>query len=162
MSNSEEERPLLSPEQDDAHIDAHQRRVITMSFIMVILVEFVVYSLVAPQTRILEGIVCRRYYNSIPGEQDCTVNPVQNELATINQRLNELNRLPGIFVAIPYGMMADRYGRRPVLILAIVGAVLQDIVSNTVLWRPDLFAPRLICCLQLPLSWAEVMSLLIP
>ncbi|KAK9414827.1 putative Major facilitator superfamily (MFS) profile domain-containing protein [Seiridium unicorne] len=142
-SPAEEERPLLGREPSD-HADAHRRRVIAMSFAMVILVDFAAFFLDAPQTSILESRICNRYYSSNPGPTDCTAGPVQAELATVNQMLNTFNRLPGLIVAIPFGILADRYGRRPVLIMVIIGALLQDLISKIILWRPDVFPPRLI------------------
>ncbi len=155
-AEEEEERPLLGSElgsesgdhvaDPDQHGDAHRRRVIAMSFAMVVLVDLAAFFLDAPQTSILESTICSRYYESIPDEHqhDCTAGPVQAELATVNQMLNTFNRLPGFIVAIPFGIMADSYGRRPVLILNIVGALLQDVISKVILLRPDLFPPRLI------------------
>ncbi|KAK6063334.1 ATP synthase F0 [Seiridium cupressi] len=121
-SPAEEERPLLGREPSD-HADPHRRRVIAMSFAMVILVDFAAFFLDAPQTSILESRICNRYYSSNPGPTDCTAGPVQAELATVNQMLNTFNRLPGLIVAIPFGILADRYGRRPVLIMVIIGAL---------------------------------------
>lgn len=151
MSNTtEEERPgegspLLSPKPGDKP-DTNRRRVIVVSFAMVILVDFAAFFLEAPQTSILEGIICSRHYHSVLGEHDydCTVGPVQAELATVNQMLNTFNRLPGLIVAIPFGTVADRYGRRPVLILAIIGALLQDAIAKVILWHSNVFPPRLI------------------
>lgn len=148
-----EETPLLGPSRgggDDADT-AYQRRVITTTFIMVIVVDLAGFFLEAPQTKILEGIICSRHYASAAsgsgsgsGSPDCAAGPVQAELATVTQMLNTFNRLPGLVVAIPFGMLADKYGRRPVLLLAILGALLQDAVSKTVLWYPDLINPRFI------------------
>lgn len=134
---------------------AHRRRVIIVTFSQVIMIDFAAFFLDAPQTSILERIVCSRYYSTdgtYGGEHngthgdlpDCTAGPVQTELATITQMLNTFNRLPGLFVAVPLGIVADRYGRRPVMILVLVGALLQDVIAKIVLWRPDLFAPRLV------------------
>lgn len=159
MSNpSPEARPLLGPkpgnvdDEDEQKklqlLQQHRRRVIAVSFTMVLLVDFAAFFLEAPQTSILEANICSRYYNghtssSFDG-RDCRIGPVQMELATVNQMLNTFNRLPGLFVAIPFGILADRYGRRLVFVLVLVGAILQDFISKVVLWWPDLFAPRLI------------------
>lgn len=146
MSNVDsEERPLLGPKADH-HEQHHRRRVVVVSFITVLLTDFAAFFLGAPQTSILEANICSRYYAHTPdpSNRDCTVGPIQTELALINQMLNTFNRLPGIFVAIPFGIVADRYGRRPVLVLVILGALLQDLISKIVLWKPELFTPRLI------------------
>lgn len=144
--------PLLGSRRsgDDADAAYARRRVVTTTFVMVILVDLAGFFLEAPQTKILEGIICSRYYNAAAGagaalsEHDCTIGPVQSELATVAQMLNTFNRLPGLLVAIPFGILADRYGRRLVLVLAILGALLQDVISKTVLWYPDLINPRFI------------------
>ncbi|KAG6356876.1 hypothetical protein INS49_014751 [Diaporthe citri] len=143
-----EERPLLGPSRGGGDADAaYQRRVVTTTFIMVILVDLAGFLLEPPQTKILEGIICSRHYTdaaTTAGAHDCTAAPVQSELATVTQMLNTFNRLPGLVVAIPFGILADRYGRRPVLLLAILGALVQDVVSKAVLWYPDLITPRFI------------------
>ncbi|KAG8159396.1 hypothetical protein KVR01_011057 [Diaporthe batatas] len=149
-STDAEGTPLLGrPCGGDADT-AFRRRVITTTFIMVILVDLAAFFLEAPQMKILEGIICNRYYTAaagasiVPGDTDCNIGPVQSELATVVQMLNTFNRLPGLIVAIPFGILADRYGRRPVLLLAILGALLQDVMSKTVLWYSDLVNPRFI------------------
>lgn len=136
---------MLGPKSDDPE-QKRRRRVIAVSFIMVLLTDFAAFFLDAPQTSILEGNICDRYYQhtSSPADRDCRAGPVQAELATVNQMLSTFNRLPGLFAATPFGIIADRYGRRPVFVLTILGALLQDVVSKTILWRPDVFAPRLI------------------
>lgn len=164
-SEASEERPLLSPGPgDDDHAAADgsdnsqpercdHRRVIAVTFLMVVLVDLAAFFMEAPLTSILEANICRRYYNEhgrltspARGERraDCNVGPVQTELATVVQMLNTFNRLPGFITAIPFGMAADRYGRRPVLLVAILGALLQDVIMKAILWRPDLFSPRLV------------------
>lgn len=142
---SQEERPLLGLKSDGLE-EKRRRRVVAVSFTMVLLTDFAAFFLDAPQTSILEGNICDRYYqhSSSPASRDCRAGPVQAELATVNQMLNTFNRLPGLFAAIPFGIIADRYGRRPVFVLTILGALLQDVISKTILWRPDIFAPRLI------------------
>ncbi|KAF7527356.1 hypothetical protein G7054_g10500 [Neopestalotiopsis clavispora] len=61
-----EQRPLLGPKPDSSHDDNHhRRRVILVSFVMVILVDLAAFFLEAPQTKILEGIVCRRYHEGL-------------------------------------------------------------------------------------------------
>ncbi|CAK7208859.1 hypothetical protein SCUCBS95973_000254 [Sporothrix curviconia] len=167
-----EETPLLGDDQrvnpanvnvdnDDAVFAAHRRRVIAVTFAMIILVDFAAFFLDAPQTSILEKAICSRYYgpdgaggahDDLHGSStsigdpppDCTVGPVQAELATVTQMLNTFNRIPGFFVVIPLGVAADRYGRRPVLFLTFFGALLQDLIAKVILWRPGVFTPRLI------------------
>lgn len=152
-STAEETRAPLLPEssqddgnqfQSESEAVAYQRRVLRTCFATAILIDCGALFLHTPQTSILEDIICRRHYKSLPGQHDCTVGPVQAELASVDQLFNTFSRLPGLIVAVPFGIMADRFGRRPVLLLCILGALLQDIASKSILWRPDLFPPRLI------------------
>lgn len=179
-TTNEEETPLLGPSSDDHKLleQKHRRRVVAISFSIVLLTDFGACFLDAPQTSILESNICSRYYQQHDAAPDCTAAPVQAELATINQLLNTFNRLPGLFAAIPYvatssrwltrsltanfsimhqpgpysmwltrssfGILADRYGRRPLFVLVLIGALLQDAISKIVLWRPDIFPPHLI------------------
>lgn len=145
-TDSQEERPLLRPKSADGQQREHSWRVIAVSFTTVLLTDLAASFLDAPQTSILESNICSLYYQhtSSSTSHDCRAVPIQAELATVNQLLNTFNRLPGLFAAIPFGIIADRYGRRPIFILTILGAILQDIVSKIILSRPDIFAPRLI------------------
>ncbi|POS74150.1 hypothetical protein DHEL01_v207459 [Diaporthe helianthi] len=148
-TTNEEETPLLGPSIDGHKVlerkKHRRRRVIAVSFAIVLLTDFGACFLDAPQTSILEGNICSRYYHQHhTSAPDCTAAPVQAELATINQMLNTFSRLPGLFAAIPFGILADRYGRRPLFVLVLLGALLQDAISKVVLWRPDIFPPRFI------------------
>ncbi|KAI3395075.1 hypothetical protein diail_1832 [Diaporthe ilicicola] len=102
-TTSEEETPLLGPSSDDHKLleQKHRRRVVAISFAIVLLIDFGACFLDAPQTSILESNICSRYYQQHDAAPDCTAAPVQAELATINQLLNTFNRLPGLFAAIP-------------------------------------------------------------
>lgn len=101
---NQEETPLLSPKSDRDELleKKHRRRVVAISFAIVLLTDFGACFLDAPQTSILEGNICSRYYQQHDSAADCTAAPVQAELATVNQMLNTFNRLPGLFAAIPY------------------------------------------------------------
>ncbi|KKY30107.1 putative mfs multidrug [Diaporthe ampelina] len=126
-----EERPLLGANRGGDADAVHQRRVIATTFIMVILMDLAGFFLEAPQTKILEGIICSRHYTAATTttcEPDCTVRPVQSELATVTQMLNTFSRLPGVIVAIPLGILGDRYGRRPVLLTAC--GLLSELVAT--------------------------------
>jgi MFS family permease len=99
------------------------------------------------QTRIYEDIICRRYYIDHP-EQSATLSPSQLLLVEreprqhspdeslckrppIQDALNQLfgwqtffDGIPGLIFAMYYGSLADSKGRRPVLILSLVGQLL--------------------------------------
>lgn len=48
----------------------------------------------------------------------------------------------GIFLAIPYGLLADRRGRKPTLCLSIPGFALNCIIMFVVMWYSDVFPLR--------------------
>ncbi|KAH6854815.1 major facilitator superfamily domain-containing protein [Chaetomium sp. MPI-CAGE-AT-0009] len=53
----------------------------------------------------------------------CKRPDVQGYLAMLRGWANTFEALPGIIGAVPYGIMSDRWGRRPVLALGMVGCV---------------------------------------
>jgi MFS family permease len=90
----------------------------------------------APWMRIQEDIVCRSYYKStfpnefenplepIP-EDRCKVPDVQARLAMLRGWDQTFSCIPSIITAVPYGVMADKYGRKVVLILSLFGICLS-------------------------------------
>ncbi|PHH66133.1 hypothetical protein CDD81_196 [Ophiocordyceps australis] len=142
-ATAQEERSLLHPETH-APDEALQHRVITTCVAMVILLDCAAFFMQGPQTNLLEQAICKRHYSFPFTPRDCTSGPVQAELATITQMLSTFDRIPSLIMSLPMGILADRYGRRPVLLLALLGSLLQDAVAKLVLWRSDVLPPRLI------------------
>lgn len=90
----------------------------------------------APWMRIQEDIVCRQYYqHTFPNEFEdpfdpipedrCKVPDVQSKLAMLRGWDQTLSCIPSVFTAVPYGVVADKYGRKPVLILCLFGLLLS-------------------------------------
>lgn len=48
----------------------------------------------------------------------------------------------GIFLAIPYGLLADRMGRKPTILLSIPGFILNMVSTLVVLWFSNVFPLR--------------------
>lgn len=76
--------------------------------------------------------------------KDCTIDPVQNEVALVTQLLNTFDQIPSILLAVPFGILADRIGRRPVLLLSIAGGLLEDIFTKLICWFPTVLPLRLV------------------
>ncbi|CAI7568605.1 unnamed protein product [Penicillium glandicola] len=83
----------------------------------------------APQLRLLESIVCQHYYKDsessaseagIPGHL-CKEGPVQAALAELLGWQSFFDNIPGLILALPYGILADKYGRRLIMTLSFVG-----------------------------------------
>lgn len=92
-----------------------------------------VYLAGPPQTRVFETNLCYKYYldqdplviggdGTIP-EELCKVDTVQQRLASIFGWQETFNALPGLLLAVPFGTLADRVGRKWVFAASLVGMV---------------------------------------
>jgi MFS family permease len=102
----------------------------------------------APWMRIQEDVVCRSYYTRTfpslipnPGgplepipEDRCKVPDVQSKLAMLRGWHQTISCVPSILTAVPYGVAADKYGRKVVLILCLTGIVLSLLWAEAVGW----------------------------
>ncbi|KAG9388681.1 ProP Permease major facilitator superfamily [Pyrenophora tritici-repentis] len=102
---------------------------------MITVVDMGVFIANPPQTRIFEANICLKYYREadpsvIPAdgiipEKLCKVDRVQQRLASIFGWQDMFDALPGIFLAVPYGALADRVGRKWVFIASLAGLLLS-------------------------------------
>lgn len=83
----------------------------------------------APMTQLFEDLVCERYYrtNGTPSPSFCKVPAVQSEVANIFGWQAFFDGIPGLVLALWYGALADRRGRRGVLFLSMLGQVLGSV-----------------------------------
>lgn len=73
---------------------------------------------------ILEGILCHKHHGHVPDpikDPRCKDAAVQSEFAKLVAGLYVFGLFPGILAAIPWGLAAEKYGRKPVLFLAVLG-----------------------------------------
>ncbi|KAM3470136.1 hypothetical protein MY8738_009862 [Beauveria namnaoensis] len=84
----------------------------------------------APQTRLIEDIVCRKYYSAetlstlgltSPSEHMCKERPVQDAVAQLFGWQTFFDGIPGLVLAMYFGVLADKHGRRGVLFLSMLG-----------------------------------------
>jgi hypothetical protein len=85
----------------------------------------------APQTRLLEKLVCDRHYSEagrsfegMPTEEACKIPSVQNTIAMLFGFQAFFDGIPGLLLAMPYGVLADQIGRKRILALSMLGQVL--------------------------------------
>ncbi|KAJ6444741.1 major facilitator superfamily transporter [Purpureocillium lavendulum] len=86
---------------------------------------------------LLEDSVCRRYYERGAGERAladaggvidekmCKVGPVQSKVAYLNGWQAMIEAVVGLCVAFPYGALADKIGRKPIILLSFVSYTLS-------------------------------------
>ncbi|KAJ5585592.1 uncharacterized protein N7459_005392 [Penicillium hispanicum] len=123
-------------------------------FAMILAVEVGFAFLEGPMVRILESIACRQYYtqadpskiganHQVP-EELCKVAEVQAELAAVKGYHMFFDGLLSALLAIPYGLLADRRGRKSTLVLGLPGFTLNSIITIAVMWFSDIFPLRAI------------------
>lgn len=92
------------------------------------------YFVLAPRVRVYESILCTDYYlrenpslvgddGSVP-EQFCKVDYVQGQIAMIQGWNLFFQSIPAILLPIPYGYLADKYGRKWFMALSLFGCIL--------------------------------------
>lgn len=100
----------------------------------------------APRIRLFESIACTDYYSrhdpsvlgpdgSVP-ERFCKIDPIQSTVASVLGWQLFFDSIPAILLPIPYGYLADTYGRKWILVLSLMGYVLT--------WASTLFVVRVI------------------
>ena len=82
-----------------------------------------------PATRLIEGAICQRYYatESNLAEHLCKIDIVQSDLAYLLGGYSSLTSLPGLFLAIPYGILSEHIDRRFILLVNSFSSVLENI-----------------------------------
>ncbi|KAL1867715.1 hypothetical protein Daus18300_006271 [Diaporthe australafricana] len=108
-----------------------------------------------PSVRLLQEVFCRRHYGLSPDstvvEEKCRIDSVQGQLNVISTGALIFGCLPGILVALPYGALADRRGRKPVLGLCILGMVLSQLLWIAIAWNHAHWDLRNVWLSSLPL-----------
>ncbi|OJD17208.1 hypothetical protein AJ78_02701 [Emergomyces pasteurianus Ep9510] len=110
--------------------------------------------LAAPMTRIFESITCLRYYegqdptiireNRYIPEELCKNKEIQGEVAIVKGYGELFDALSGVLLSLPYGLLADKYGRKPIFCICIPGFILNMIVTGVVLYASDTFPLRMV------------------
>ncbi|KAI9149369.1 MFS efflux pump atnC [Paramyrothecium foliicola] len=93
--------------------------------------------LLLPVYRLIEDSLCHVYYEDdsldIIPEMKCKVDAVQSQLTFLMGWLGLLNSLATFVAAYPYGMMSDRIGRKPTVLLSYGGLALSFAFAPVVL-----------------------------
>ncbi|RDW79795.1 hypothetical protein BP6252_04433 [Coleophoma cylindrospora] len=146
-----EQQPLLAREEDATPHHSiirttHSPRVVIGVMVFTIFVlSFASTIMGLPALRIYEDIICHRYYENVSGlghiglegkidEGLCKGDEVQNELNIILGVKQFLTAVPAMLVAVPYGLLADRIGRKPVFGIVVTGYIVSNLWSLNVMW----------------------------
>lgn len=149
--------------QDDNNRQQKQKRTHWTPIILIQLMIFVsamgVVISFAPRTRLFEDIICRKYYaihngttetvtttsllsatttsllSEAPSESQCKIAPVQDALAELFGWQTFFDGIPGLLLAMYYGVLADKKGRSAVLFRSLLGQVLAAGWVLYVAWR---------------------------
>ncbi|RAH45491.1 MFS transporter [Aspergillus brunneoviolaceus CBS 621.78] len=113
--------------------------------LIIVTLDFGVYLAVAPQLQIYENIICQRMhpelFASAFGGLTATTQPlckstdVQGKLALLVGWQDTFTQLPGMILAIPFGLMADQVGRKPVIIISLAGFLMQECAIRFICWN---------------------------
>jgi MFS family permease len=92
---------------------------------------------VAPRTRVYEANLCLTHYlrhdpnaigadGTVP-EQLCKIDAVQQKMAMIFGWQETFDAIPSILLAIPFGTLADKVGRKWTLTGSLIGLQLNNL-----------------------------------
>ncbi|KAJ5746959.1 uncharacterized protein N7511_008655 [Penicillium nucicola] len=138
-----ETEPLLTDPTISPIPKSKKLLVLIVCAVFLLSAEFGFFMSTAPQTAVFEDIICRNYQTGLNGAQNGTLpdlNPckseaVQGELAIITGYKDTFDTIPSIVLSLPYGILADHWGRRPVLYLSMLGIILSEVWIRIVcLW----------------------------
>ncbi|KAI1771438.1 MFS general substrate transporter [Hypoxylon cercidicola] len=106
--------------------------------------------LTIPMTRIYEDILCHEYFGSTPGvgapidEETCKLDAIQSRLAYLFAVLESLNAGLSCLVALLWGIVADRIGRKPVFAISSAAFILYVLIIIFVGWFSAALPARLV------------------
>ena len=147
------ERSHLLPQHVERGDTTSHKKPWQQSWDKILLLMFIVLLLVSlgdqwqetPHARIMEAVICYRYFERIdpsklllgrdevgPGavggvaEMWCKADDVQSELAMLRGWQATFDGLPGLLLALPVGWAADKFGRKPFVLAGMLSFVLKS------------------------------------
>ncbi|KAL8287936.1 hypothetical protein RB600_003730 [Gaeumannomyces tritici] len=121
------------------------RAVVATVALMLFVMVLGVVVLLIPLARLIEDDLCRRHYGTsapVP-EEKCKVGEVQMRLAWLGGWAGVVNAITELVVSFPWGLLADRFGRKPILWASFAGILMSICWSCFVISRPDLMPVEL-------------------
>jgi hypothetical protein len=140
---SEEGAPLLLPTESHASLELPRAAkktkpwvvLVVLCLLLIAIVDMGAFLAEPPKTRIFEANICLEYYRAhdasvidehgnVP-EKLCKIDAVQQKLAMIFGWQDTFDALPGVLLAIPFGTLADRVGRKWIFTASLFGLQLN-------------------------------------
>jgi MFS family permease len=151
-NDNEDEDGDVDDRKGTQAIEKIRFRFMVTLFTMILAFEVGIVMANGPMTRIYESIACRQYYaeydprqiaadGQVP-ESMCKIKEVQTELAAVKGYMEFFDGVLSAFLAIPYGLLADRIGRKPIICLSIPAFALNTGIMFAVMWYSDIFPLR--------------------
>lgn len=105
-------------------------RVVVLSCLFIFLLEFGAGLQIPSTIALLERRICHDIQPGLPwpplaDDPTCKTLEVQGRLASLRGFQATLDVIPGLLTTIPYGALSDRWGRKPILLLATLGYTLS-------------------------------------
>lgn len=115
---------------------------------MIAIIDVGAYLSEPPKTRVFEANICQHYYEEndpskigpdgrVP-ENLCKIDEVQQKLAMIFGWQDTFDAIPGMLMAVPFGALADKLGRKWIFAVSLVGLQLNSIWILLVCYFRDL------------------------
>jgi hypothetical protein len=141
-SEEEEGAPFLPPTGPAASLPASQKKtdkpwilLVALACLLIAIVDMGAFMAEAPRTRVYEANICLSHYrqndptaigpDGTVSEKLCKIDPVQQRMATIFGWQEMFDAIPSIFLAIPFGTLADKVGRKWIFTASLVGLQLN-------------------------------------
>ncbi|KAH8682472.1 major facilitator superfamily transporter [Xylariales sp. PMI_506] len=105
---------------------------------------------VIPATKLVENVICHQYYGQMQSIEKaidvelCKVDAVQSKVAYVFAMSSASTAIVGFFSAFPWGIAADRIGRKPVFALSLIGMSLGILWDMIVLYFHNTFPVELV------------------
>ncbi|OIW32352.1 MFS general substrate transporter [Coniochaeta ligniaria NRRL 30616] len=145
-SPEDEQTPLLLPPEtstppNEASDHVGSRAAFYLALALIALFQAGLAAPVVSAAALMEDALCRRQNGSL---RDCKDEAVQSQLAMLRGVASLTFLIPGIFLTVPFGALADRYGTRRIMAVAITGILLREIASDLIYWMAPTWPIELI------------------
>jgi MFS family permease len=139
-----EETATLLPDAATATADAttsppppkkHWVFIVSLLFVLIAIIDIGAFLAEPPKTRVFEKNLCLAYFQEhdptkigsgghVP-ESECKITEVQQKLAMIFGWQDTFDAIPSILLAVPFGALADKWGRKWIFAVALLGLQLS-------------------------------------